>query len=192
MDGATVFLLGNGYAPSHHREGPGRQGSSIPRRRPSSRATTTSPPRPGSDQGPGSPAGAARILRQLLPTGIVSDDQGLISIFPDARTPPPRSGSLRANSRLAARRVQSIPSTRPHDPGQAGRQDEVLRLWIKPGGSGQAAWQPRDDHLDRVERWPACRSRHDPAKNHPAQRAARARCPHRPVDDQAAPGCSCG
>ncbi|MFN8097609.1 MAG: cytochrome c biogenesis protein ResB [Dermatophilaceae bacterium] len=171
MDGATVFLLGNGYAPVITVKDP--DGKVLYSQATPFLARDNNYTSSGAIKVPAARPKQLGFFGNFLPTGIISDDQGPISIFPDAKDPALAlglfEGELAPGGRASS--VYTLDTSAMTQVKQAGK-DEVLRLWIKPG-DGQAAWQPRDDHL-RPGR--ALGRLVDPARPgqelHPAQRAA--------------------
>ncbi|MFN8099354.1 MAG: cytochrome c biogenesis protein ResB [Dermatophilaceae bacterium] len=164
MDGATVFLLGNGYAPVITVKDP--DGKVLYSQATPFLARDNNYTSSGAIKVPAARPKQLGFFGNFLPTGIISDDQGPISIFPDAKDPALAlglfEGELAPGGRASS--VYTLDTSAMTQVKQAGK-DEVLRLWIKPGETVKLPGNRGTITFDRVERWAGLSIRHDPAKN---------------------------
>ncbi|MBK6885779.1 MAG: cytochrome c biogenesis protein ResB [Tetrasphaera sp.] len=164
MDGATVFLLGNGYAPVitvRDKDGKVLYSQATPFLSRDNNYTSS-----GAVKVPAARPKQLGFFGNFLPTGIISDDQGPISIFPDAKNPALAlglfEGDLAPGGRASS--VYTLDTAAMTQVKAAG-SDEVLRLWITPGETVQLPDGRGSITFDRVERWAGLSIRHDPAKD---------------------------
>jgi cytochrome c biogenesis protein len=162
MDGAGVFLLGNGYAP-------------VITVRDASGAKTYSAPTPFLAQDNNyKSVGVVKVTgaepKQLgfsglfLPTALIDKERGPISVFPDAKKPA---------LALTVYEGELFPGGRPQsvyllDTAKMTQLEdakgEPLRIWLEPGQTYQLPGGRGSISFDGVERFAGLSIRHDPGK----------------------------
>ncbi len=164
MDGATVFLLGNGYAPVitvKDKDGKVLYSQATPFLARDNNYTSS-----GAIKVPAARPKQLGFFGNFLPTGIISDTQGPVSIFPDAKDPALALGLYEGDLAPGGRPTSVYTlDTKAMTQVKKDGSDEVLRLWIKPGETVKLPGDRGSISFDRVERWAGLSIRHDPAKN---------------------------
>lgn len=163
MGGATVFLLGNGYAPVITvRDG---DGTVLYSQATPFLAQDNNYKSSGAIKVPGARPKELGFFGNFLPTAVITADQGPVSIFPDARDPALALGLFEgrltpdgeANS-VYTLNIKEMTQVK----GENG--SDVLRLWLKPGETVQLPGDRGSITFERVERWAGLSIRHDPAR----------------------------
>jgi len=167
MDGAGVFLLGNGYAPVVTvRDAKGNETFSGPvpflaqdnnYRSVGAIKVTGADPKPLGFSG------------LFLPTAVVNKDQGPISIFPDLKNPA-LALTLYEGELFPGGRPQSVylldtaQMTQVTSKNDKTGQTEPLRIWLEPGQTFDLPGGRGSITFDRVDRFAGLSVRHDPGR----------------------------
>ncbi len=162
MDGAGVFLLGNGYAPVITvRDAAGNKVYSGPTPFLARDNNYTSV---GAIKVPGAQPKQLGFSGIFLPTAIIDPEQGPISIFPDAKKPA-LALTLFEGTLFPGGRPQSVYVLDTAEMTQVkGEKDQPLRIWLEPGKTVQLPGDRGSITFDRVERFAGLSVRHDPGK----------------------------
>ena len=163
MDGATVFLLGNGYAADVTvKDARGvivYDGPTVFLPRDNNYTS------PGAIKVPGARPQGLGFFGNLLPTAVITDDQGPISVFPDARDPALALG-LYEGELFPGGASGSVYALNTQEMTQVtGDDGDVLRIWLEPGQTVDLPGERGSITLNSIERWAGLSIRHDPAKN---------------------------
>ncbi len=163
MGGATVFLLGNGYAPVITvRDGSGKvvYSQATP-----FLAQDNNYKSSGAVKVPGAQPKELGFFGNFLPTAVITDDEGPISIFPDAREPALALGLYegRLTPDGEANSVYTL-NIKEMTQVKAENGKDVLRLWLVPGQTVKLPGERGSITFERVERWAGLSIRHDPAR----------------------------
>jgi cytochrome c biogenesis protein len=162
MKGASVFLLGNGYAP-------------VVTVRDSKGVTLYQGPTPflaqdnnytsvGAIKVPGAAPKQLGFSGLFLPTAVIDKQTGPVSIFPDAKKPA-LALALYEGDLFPGGRPQSVyvlDTASLHQVKQANGQP--LRIWLEPGQTFALPGNRGSITFDRVERFAGLSIRHDPGK----------------------------
>jgi cytochrome c biogenesis protein len=162
LDGAKVFLLGNGYAPV------------ITVRDRTDRVVYSQPtpfvPQDGSYKSlgavkaPGAEPEQIGLVGWFLPTAVI-DEQGPRSIFPDLKNPALTLTAYAGDLNLASGAAQSVFTLDTSKMRQLKTADgDLVRLLIAPGQTRQLPDGLGSVTFDRVERFAGLSIRHDPAR----------------------------
>ena len=164
MDGATVFLLGNGYAP-------------VVTVRDADEKVLYTGPTPflardnnytssGAIKVPGAAPKQLGFFGNFLPTATITPEDGPISVFPDARSPALALG-LYEGVLSPGGTSGSVYTLNTKEMTQILAPDgkTPLRLWLEPGDRVELPGDRGSITFDRVERFAGLSIRHDPAKN---------------------------
>ena len=164
MDGATIFLLGNGYAPVVTvKDAHGSVVYSGP---------TVFLARDNNYTSSGAIKVAAAKPKELgffgnfLPTGVITEHTGPISVFPDLRDPKLALG-LYEGVLNPSGQPSSVYALNTKEMTQVKSSDgkDVLRLWLAPGETVTLPGDRGSITFDGVTRWAGLSIRHDPARN---------------------------
>ena len=162
MDGATVFLLGNGYAPVitvRDKDGKVLYSQATPFLARDNNYTSS-----GAVKVSGASPKELGFFGNFLPTGVITDDQGPISIFPDARDPALALG-LYEGELAPGGDGGSVYTLNTEKMTQVKADSgDILRIWLKPGETMKLPGDRGSITFDRVERWAGLSIRHDPAR----------------------------
>lgn len=163
MDGATIFLLGNGYAADvtvrDSRDNVVFAGPAVFLARDNNYTSS------GAIKVPGAQPKELGFFGNLLPTGVITQDQGPISIFPDARDPAMALGLYEGELNPGGL-SGSVYTLNTKEMTQVKDTDgEILRIWIKPGQTVQLPGDRGSITFNEVVRWAGLSIRHDPAKD---------------------------
>ncbi len=162
MDGAGVFLLGNGYAP-------------VITVRDAKGAKTYSAPTPFLAQDNNyKSVGVVKVTgaqpKQLgfsglfLPTALIDKELGPISVFPDAKKPA-LALTVYEGTLFPGGRPQSVYLLDTAQMTQLeNAKGEPLRIWLEPGQTYQLPGGRGSISFDGVERFAGLSIRHDPGK----------------------------
>ncbi len=163
MDGAAIFLLGNGYAADVTvKDSRGVEVYSGP---------TVFLPRddnytsPGAIKVPGALPKELGFFGNLLPTGVITAQEGPISIFPDAKDPALALGLYEGelNPGGLSGSVYTLNTTEMTQVNDTN--GETLRIWIKPGETVELPGDRGSITFHSIQRWAGLSIRHDPAKD---------------------------
>lgn len=164
MEDATVFLLGNGYAPKVTVKD--ADGEVL------YKGATPFMAQDGNYRSTGAiKVGAASTPEQFgfvglfLPTATIDDEQGPISVFPDTKAPA-LALSLYSGELYPEGRPQSVftLATDSMDKVETTDGDDQLRLWLEPGEGAKLPDDRGTITFDGVERYAGFSVRHDPGK----------------------------
>ena len=164
MEGATVFLLGNGYAPVVTVKDD--DGEVL------YRGATPFMAQDGNYRSTGAvKVGAATEPEQFgfvglfLPTATIDEEQGPISVFPDTRAPA-LALSLYTGELYPGGSPQSVFTldTQSMTKVETTDGDDQLRLWLEPGEGARLPDDRGTITFDGVERFAGFSVRHDPGK----------------------------
>jgi len=162
LDGAKVFLLGNGYAPLITvRDGSGRVVYSQ---------ATPFVPQDGSYtslgavKAPGAQPDQLGLVGWFLPTAVI-DEQGPHSVFPDLKNPALTLTAYAGDLNLASGAAQSVFTLDTSKMRQLRTPDgDLVRLLLAPGQTRQLPDGKGSVSFERVERFAGLSIRHDPAR----------------------------
>lgn len=163
LDGAAIFLLGNGYAADVTvKDSRGQvvyDGPTVFLARDNNYTSA------GAIKVPGAQPKELGFFGNLLPTGVITKDQGPISVFPDARDPALALGLYEGE--LTPGGVSgSVYTLNTEQMTQVkGTDGDVLRIWLKPGQTVELPGDRGSITFNEVTRWAGLSIRHDPAKN---------------------------
>ncbi len=164
LPGASVFLLGNGYAPVVTvRDNTGKvlYTGATPFLARDNNYTSS-----GAIKVAGAAPKQLGFFGNFLPTAVITKDQGPISIFPDARDPALALGLYEGvlSPGGTSGSVYTLDTREMTQVMDADGKD-ALRLWLTPGQTVQLPGDRGSITFDRVERFAGLSIRHDPAKN---------------------------
>ena len=163
MDGASVFLLGNGYAPVITvRDGTGEVVY---------RDATPFLAQDNNYRSVGAVKVAGARPRQLgffglfLPTAVISQERGPTSVFPDAKRPALALG-LYEGELFPEGRPQSVYTLDTRQLTQITNAEgtDALRIWLEPGQTFELPGGRGSITFERVERFAGLSIRSDPGK----------------------------
>ena len=162
LDGAKVFLLGNGYAPVITvRDGTGRVVYSQ---------ATPFVPQDGSYtslgavKAPGAEPEQLGLVGWFLPTAVI-DDKGPHSVFPDLKNPALTLTAFAGDLNLSSSAAQSVFTLDTSKMRQLRTSDgDLVRLLIAPGETKELPDGKGSVTFERVERFAGLSIRHDPAR----------------------------
>ncbi len=164
LDESTVFLLGNGYAPVVTvKDDAGRV---------IYRGATPFLAQDGSYRSTGAiKVGAAQpeqlgFVGLFLPTAVVDDTNGPISIFPDLRNPALAMSLYEGElfPQGGAQSVFSIDTEAMTPVAPDDDSEDIARLWLQPGETAELPGDRGSITFDRVDRFAGFAVRHDPGK----------------------------
>ena len=164
LDDATVFLLGNGYAPFVTVKDD--QGETL------YRGATPFLAQDGTYRSTGAIKIGAAEPEQLgfvglfLPTAVIDEVNGPISIFPDLRHPA-LAMSLYEGELYPEGGAQSVFTIDTESMTAVGPDDgseDVARLWLRPGETAELPGDRGTITFDRVDRFAGFAVRHDPGQ----------------------------
>lgn len=162
MDGATVFLLGNGYAPVVTVKDPDGQVLYS--------GATPFLAQDGNYRSTGAiKVGAASpqygFVGLFLPTAVIDPKQGPISVFPDTKNPA-LAMSMYTGELYPDGRPQSVFTldTESMEKIETTDGNDQLRLWLTPGEGAKLPGDRGTITFDGVERFAGFSVRHDPGK----------------------------
>ena len=167
LDGAGVFLLGNGYAPVVTvRDADGEETFSgpVPFLAQDNNYTSV-----GAIKVTGASPKPLGFNGLFLPTAVIDKEQGPISVFPDAKKPA-LALSLWEGELFPGGRPQSVYLLDTAEMTQVTTTDketgktEPLRIWLEPGQTYQLPGGRGSISFDSVERFAGLSVRHDPGK----------------------------
>ena len=164
LDGATVFLLGNGYAPVVTVKDP--DGTIL------YRGATPFLAQDGTYRSTGAIKVGAAQPKQLgfvglfLPTAVIDEVNGPISIFPDLRHPALAMSLYEGElyPKGGAQSVFTIDTESMTAVGPDDGSEDVARLWLRPGETAQLPGDRGTITFDRVDRFAGFAVRHDPGQ----------------------------
>jgi len=163
MDGATIFLLGNGYAANVTvKDSRGEvvyKGATVFLPRDNNYTSS------GAIKVPGAQPQELGFFGNLLPTAVITKDQGPISVFPDAREPAMALGLYEGelNPGGASGSVYTLNTKEMTVVDDAN--GKPLRIWITPGETVQLPDGRGSITFESIVRWAGLSIRHDPAKD---------------------------
>ncbi|WP_270887304.1 cytochrome c biogenesis protein ResB [Pedococcus sp. 5OH_020] len=162
MQGAGVFLLGNGYAPVVTvRDARGNEVYSGPTPFLARDNNYTSV---GAIKVPGAAGKQLGFSGLFLPTALVDREQGPISVFPDAKKPA-LALTLFEGQLFPGGRPQSVYVLDTAEMTQVKNdKGEPLRLWLEPGKTITLPGDRGSITFDGVDRFAGLSIRHDPGK----------------------------
>lgn len=164
MEKATVFLLGNGYAPTVTVKD--AKGDVL------YKGATPFMAQDGNYRSTGAiKVGAANQPEQFgfvglfLPTATIDEEQGPISVFPDTKNPA-LALSLYSGELYPDGRPQSVFTLDTASMKKVETSDgtDQARLWLEPGDSATLPGKRGTITFDGVERYAGFSVRHDPGK----------------------------
>ena len=162
MKGATVFLLGNGYAPVVTVKD--KAGEVL------YQGATPFLAQDGNYRSTGAiKVGAAKeqfgFVGLFLPTAYIDPDQGPISVFPDTKSPA-LAMSMYTGELYPDGRPQSVFTLDTASMKKVETKDgkDALRLWLQPGEGATLPDGKGTITFDGVERFAGFSVRHDPGK----------------------------
>ncbi|QBF47045.1 cytochrome c biogenesis protein ResB [Janibacter limosus] len=162
MKGATVFLLGNGYAPVVTVKD--KEGEVL------YQGATAFLAQDGNYRSTGAiKVGAAKeqfgFVGLFLPTAYIDPDQGPISVFPDTRSPA-LAMSMYTGELYPNGRPQSVFTLDTASMKKVETKDgkDALRLWLQPGEGATLPDGMGTITFDGIERYAGFSVRHDPGK----------------------------
>jgi cytochrome c biogenesis protein len=162
MGDASVFLLGNGYAPVITVRD--AQGKVL-----YSQATPFLPQdnnykSVGAVKVPAASPEQLGLFGFFLPTGRIDDELGPTSDFPDTKRPRLALGAYEGTL-FPGGRPQSVYTLDTRDMTQlTGKNGDPLRLWLAPGQTRQLPDGMGSVTFDGVKRWAGLSVRHQPGK----------------------------
>jgi cytochrome c biogenesis protein len=163
MDGATIFLLGNGYAPIVTvKDAHGAivySGPTVFLARDNNYTSS------GAIKVPAATPKELGFFGNFLPTGVITEHTGPISVFPDVRDPKLALGLYEGvlNPSGQASSVYTL-NTKEMTQVKSADGKDVLRLWLSPGETVTLPGDRGSITFDGVERWAGLSIRHDPAR----------------------------
>lgn len=164
LDDASVFLLGNGYAPVVTVKDP--DGTIL------YRGATPFLAQDGTYRSTGAiKVGAARpkqlgLVGLFLPTAVIDPEQGPVSIFPDLRKPALAMSLYEGElyPRGGAQSVFTIDTDSMTPVASDDGKEDIARLWLEPGETAELPGGRGTITFDRVDRFAGFAVRHDPGK----------------------------
>ncbi|GAA3609040.1 cytochrome c biogenesis protein ResB [Marihabitans asiaticum] len=164
LDDATVFLLGNGYAPVVTVKD--RDGQVI------YSGATAFLAQDGSYRSTGAiKVGAAQpkqlgLVGLFLPTAVIDDTQGPISVFPDLRNPALAMSVYEGElyPKGSAQSVFSIDTDTMEPVAPDDGSEDIARIWLQPGETKDLPGGRGTVTFDRVDRFAGFAVRDDPGK----------------------------
>ncbi len=164
MENATVFLLGNGYAPVvtvKDAEGEVLYKGATPFMAQDGNYRSTGAIKVGAANEPEQ----FGFVGLFLPTATIDDEQGPISVFPDTRAPA-LALSLYTGELFPDGRPQSVFTLDTDSMEKVETTDgqDQLRLWLEPGDEETLPGGRGTISFDGVERFAGFSVRHDPGK----------------------------
>jgi cytochrome c biogenesis protein len=163
MDGASVFLLGNGYAPVITvRDG---EGNVVYRDATPFLAQDNNYKSVGAVKVTGARPQQLGFFGLFLPTAVISEEQGPSSVFPDAKKPALALG-LYEGELFPEGRPQSVYTldTQKLTQVKNAKGTDVLRIWLEPGQTFELPGGRGSITFDGVERFAGLSVRSDPGK----------------------------
>jgi cytochrome c biogenesis protein len=162
MDGAGVFLLGNGYAPVMTvRDAQGNETYSGPTPFLAQDNNYTSV---GAVKVPGAQPKQLGFSGLFLPTAVIDKELGPTSVFPDAKKPA-LALTLFEGELFPGGRPQSVYVLDTSKMTQVQTdKGQPLRIWLEPGQTFQLPGGRGSISFDGVERFAGLSIRHDPGK----------------------------
>lgn len=163
MSGAAIFLLGNGYAADVTvKDSRGKvvyTGPTVFLARDNNYTSS------GAIKVPGAQPKELGFFGNLLPTGVITQDQGPISIFPDARDPKMALGLYEGELNPGGLSGSVYTLNTKEMTQVKDTNGEPLRIWIAPGETVQLPGDRGSITFNKVVRWAGLSIRHDPAKD---------------------------
>ncbi len=163
MDGSSVFLLGNGYAPVITvKDATGRvlYTGATPFLAQDNNYRSV-----GAVKVPAATPKQLGFVGLFLPTAVITKDQGPISVFPDAKDPA-LALSLYEGSLFPGGRPQSVYTLNTDEMTKVADASgkDAVRIWLRPGQTVRLPGDRGSITFDRVERFAGLSVRHDPGK----------------------------
>ncbi|HIZ97759.1 MAG TPA: cytochrome c biogenesis protein ResB [Candidatus Janibacter merdipullorum] len=164
MEDATVFLLGNGYAPVvtvKDAEGEVLYKGATPFMAQDGNYRSTGAVKVGAASEPEQ----FGFVGLFLPTATIDEEQGPISVFPDTRAPA-LALSLYSGELYPDGRPQSVFTLDTESMSKVETTDgqDQLRLWLEPGDEEELPGGRGTISFDGIERYAGFSVRHDPGK----------------------------
>ena len=163
MDGASVFLLGNGYAPVITVRD--KAGTVVYRDATPFLAQDNNYKSVGAIKVTGATPKQLGFFGLFLPTAVISKETGPSSIFPDAKKPALALG-LYEGELFPEGRPQSVYTldTKQLTQIRNAKGTDALRIWLEPGQTYQLPAGRGSITFDGVERFAGLSIRSDPGK----------------------------
>jgi cytochrome c biogenesis protein len=163
MKGASVFLLGNGYAPVITVRD--KEGNVVYRDATPFLAQDNNYKSVGAVKVTGATPKQLGFFGLFLPTAVITKDQGPSSIFPDAKKPALALG-LYEGDLFPDGRPQSVYTLDTKELTQIknAKGTEPLRIWLEPGQTFELPGGRGSITFDGVERFAGLSIRSDPGK----------------------------
>ncbi len=162
MDGASVFLLGNGYAPVITVRDP--KGEVVYRDATPFLAQDNNYKSVGAVKVTGASPKQLGFSGLFLPTAVITPEQGPSSIFPDAKKPA-LALTLYEGDLFPGGRPQSVYVLDIRELTQVRTDDgQPLRIWLEPGQTFELPDGRGSISFDGVERFAGLSIRSDPGK----------------------------
>jgi cytochrome c biogenesis protein len=162
MDGAGVFLLGNGYAPVitvRDKDGNATFSGPVPFLAQDNNYTSV-----GAVKVPGAQPKQLGFSGLFLPTAVIDKEKGPTSIFPDAKKPA-LALTLFEGTLFPGGRPQSVYVLDTAEMTQVKTaKDQPLRIWLEPGKTFTLPGDRGTITFDGVDRFAGLSIRHDPGK----------------------------
>jgi cytochrome c biogenesis protein len=163
MDGASAFLLGNGYAPVITVRD--KDGNIVYRDATPFLAQDNNYKSVGAVKVTGATPQQLGFFGLFLPTAIISKESGPSSVFPDAKKPALALG-LYEGELFPQGRPQSVYTLDTEKLTQIknDKGTDVLRIWLEPGQTFEMPGDRGSITFDSVERFAGLSIRSDPGK----------------------------
>jgi len=163
MDGASAFLLGNGYAPVITVRD--KDGNVVYRDATPFLAQDNNYKSVGAVKVTGATPQQLGFFGLFLPTAIISKESGPSSVFPDAKKPALALG-LYEGELFPQGRPQSVYTLDTEKLTQIknDKGTDVLRIWLEPGQTFELPGDRGSITFDSVERFAGLSIRSDPGK----------------------------
>jgi cytochrome c biogenesis protein len=163
MDGASVFLLGNGYAPVITVRDKG--GNVVYRDATPFLAQDNNYKSVGAVKVSGATPQQLGFFGLFLPTAVITEESGPSSIFPDAKKPALALG-LYEGELFPEGRPQSVYTLDTQKLTQItnAKGTDALRIWLEPGQTFELPGDRGSITFDGVERFAGLSVRSDPGK----------------------------
>jgi len=163
MDGASAFLLGNGYAPVITVRD--KDGNIVYRDATPFLAQDNNYKSVGAVKVTGATPQQLGFFGLFLPTAIISKESGPSSVFPDAKKPALALG-LYEGELFPQGRPQSVYTLDTEKLTQIknDKGTDVLRIWLEPGQTFELPGDRGSITFDSVERFAGLSIRSDPGK----------------------------